>query len=315
MPRAGRSAPARRPEVRVSEANARVLARFDEHLATRPLRTREAYRRDVAMLAVLAGERPIVDLKRAELARHLATLHGRGLSGRSLARTLSAWRALYRHLLDRERGLAEDPTAGLKPPKSPRRLPSALSPDEASQLVEIVADDPLSLRDRAILELAYSSGLRLSELAGLDLARIDFASGEARVTGKGAKERIVPVGSAAIEALKRWLPARAALAPRDEPAAFVARTGARLSPRSIEQRLAAWAVKQGLGRHVHPHMLRHSFASHVLQSSGDLRAVQEMLGHASIASTQVYTHLDFQALAKVYDAAHPRAKKRGARKR
>ncbi|HVJ72836.1 MAG TPA: tyrosine recombinase XerC [Casimicrobiaceae bacterium] len=298
----------------MSDANARVLARFDEHLATRPARTREAYRRDVGALAALAGERPLAGLARAELARHLATLHGRGLSGRSLARTLSAWRALYRHLLDRERGLAEDPTAGLKPPKSPRRLPSALSPDEAAQLVEIVADDPLSLRDRAILELAYSSGLRLSELAGLDLARVDFAAGEARVIGKGAKERVVPVGSAALDALRRWLPARAALAAPDETAVFVARTGARLSPRSIEQRLAAWAVKQGLGRHVHPHMLRHSFASHVLQSSGDLRAVQEMLGHASIASTQVYTHLDFQALAKVYDAAHPRAKKRKAGK-
>ena len=315
MPRAVRTAAAPRPEARVSEANARVLARFDEHLATRPARTREAYRRDVAMLAALAGERPLVALGRAELARHLATLHGRGLSGRSLARTLSAWRTLYRHLLDRERGLAGDPTTGLRPPKSARRLPSALSPDEAAQLVEIVADDPLALRDRAILELAYSSGLRLSELAGLDLERIDFATGEARVLGKGAKERIVPVGSAALEALRRWLPARAALTKGDQPAVFVARSGARLSTRSIAQRLAAWAVKQGLGRHVHPHMLRHSFASHVLQSSGDLRAVQEMLGHASIASTQVYTHLDFQALAKVYDAAHPRARKRGTVKR
>src|SRR6187431_1546216 len=158
----------------MSDANAKVLARFDEHLATRPARTREAYRRDVGVLAALAGERPLAGLARTELARHLATLHGRGLSGRSLARTLSAWRALYRHLLDRERGLAEDPTAGLKPPKSPRRLPSVLSPDEAGQLVEIVADDPLSLRDRAILELAYSSGLRLSELTGLDVARVDL---------------------------------------------------------------------------------------------------------------------------------------------
>jgi len=294
----------------MGDANAAVLERFDEHLASRPARTREAYRRDVAALAALAGDKPLAKLQRAELARYLATLHGRGLSGRSLARMLSAWRAFYRHLLDRERSLAEDPTAGLKAPKSPRRLPSALSPDESAQLVEIVADDPLSLRDRAILELAYSSGLRLSELAGLDVARVDLVAGEARVVGKGAKERIVPVGQAALDALRRWLVARKTMASPGETALFVARTGARISPRAIEKRLADWAVKQGLARHVHPHMLRHSFASHVLQSSGDLRAVQEMLGHASIASTQVYTHLDFQALAKVYDAAHPRAKKK-----
>jgi integrase/recombinase XerC len=294
----------------MGDANAAVLERFDEHLASRPARTREAYRRDVAALAALAGDKPLAKLQRAELARYLATLHGRGLSGRSLARMLSAWRAFYRHLLDRERSLAEDPTAGLKAPKSPRRLPSALSPDESAQLVEIVADDPLSLRDRAILELAYSSGLRLSELAGLDVARVDLVAGEARVVGKGAKERIVPVGQAALDALRRWLVARKTMASPGETALFVARTGARISPRAIEKRLADWAVKQGLARHVHPHMLRHSFASHVLQSSGDLRAVQEMLGHASIASTQVYTHLDFQALAKVYDAAHPRAKRK-----
>jgi len=310
MSRASRSDEAPRPEAPVSQANARTLARFDEHLAARPARTREAYRRDVAALAALAGERPLEALARPELARHLATLHGRGLSGRSLARMLSAWRSLYRYLLDRGRGLKEDPTAGLKPPKSARRLPSALSPDEAAKLVQIAADDPLATRDRAILELAYSSGLRLSELAGLDVARVDFATGEARVFGKGAKERIVPVGRAALDALRAWLAARAAIARPGEDAMFVGRTGNRLTPRSIEQRLASWAVKQGLDRHVHPHMLRHSFASHVLQSSGDLRAVQEMLGHASIASTQVYTHLDFQALAKVYDAAHPRAKRK-----
>jgi len=304
---------ARRPADAPSQANARTLARFDEHLAARPAKTREAYGRDVEALARLAGERELAALTRAELSRHLATLHGRGLSGRSLARMLSAWRALFRHLLEVDRRLKEDPTAGLKPPKSPRRLPSALSPEEAAKLVEIAAADPLALRDRAILELAYSSGLRLSELAGLDVARVDFATGEARVLGKGAKERIVPVGRAALDAIRAWLSPRAALARPGEAALFVGRGGARLSPRSIEERLAAWAVKQGLDRRVHPHMLRHSFASHVLQSSGDLRAVQEMLGHASIASTQVYTHLDFQALAKVYDAAHPRAKRKAGR--
>jgi integrase/recombinase XerC len=190
-------------------------------------------------------------------------------------------------------------------------LPSALSPEEAAKLVSIDSDDPLALRDRALFELAYSSGLRLSELAQLDVAGCDLAAGEVRVMGKGSKERIVPVGAAARDAVTRWLAVRSTSKVVDEHAMFVGRNGKRLSPRAIQQRLAEWALRQGLSRHVHPHMLRHSFASHVLQSSGDLRAVQEMLGHASIASTQVYTHLDFQALAKVYDAAHPRARRKG----
>jgi integrase/recombinase XerC len=288
--------------------NAALLDAFALYVAPRPLHTREAYLRDVAQLFAFAGDTPVGRLSRAQLMRFVATLHGRGLSGRSLARMLSAWRAFYRFLIERDRSLAEDPCAGIKAPKSPRRLPSALSPEEAARLVTIERDDPLSLRDRALFELAYSSGLRLSELAGMDVGGCDLATGEVRVLGKGSKERIVPVGSAARDALARWLRARRA-AP-GEPAMFIGRYGRRLSPRTIQQRLGEWAVRQGLSRHVHPHMLRHSFASHVLQSSGDLRAVQEMLGHASIASTQVYTHLDFQALAKVYDAAHPRAKRR-----
>ena len=291
--------------------NAALLDAFALHVAPRPLHTREAYLRDVAQLFAFAGETPVARLSRPQLMRFIATLHGRGLSGRSLARMLSAWRAFYRFLIERDRSLAEDPCAGIKAPKSPRRLPSALSPEEAARLVTIERDDPLSLRDRALFELAYSSGLRLSELAGMDVAGCDLTTGEVRVLGKGSKERIVPVGSAAREALARWLRVRRA-AP-GEPAMFIGRNGRRLSPRTIQQRLAEWAVRQGLSRHVHPHMLRHSFASHVLQSSGDLRAVQEMLGHASIASTQVYTHLDFQALAKVYDAAHPRAKRKRAK--
>lgn len=203
-----------------------------------------------------------------------------------------------------------DPCVGLRPPKSPKKLPDALSPDEASRLVAIDGTAPLVLRDRAILELFYSSGLRLSELAGLTIERVDWASGEVRVWGKGAKERIVPVGEPALRALAGWCAARKELAPADCKALFVSQHGAPISVRSIQARMKAWALKQGLPRHVHPHMLRHSFASHVLQSSGDLRAVQEMLGHASIASTQVYTHLDFQYLSKVYDAAHPRARKK-----
>ncbi len=289
--------------------NTARVARFVESLATRPAHTRAAYTRDVAALAQLAAGESLARLSRAQVARHLATLHGRGLSGRSLARMLSSWRAFYRHLLEVEPAIVDDPCAGLKPPKSPRRLPSALSPDDAGRLVAIEGDDTLSIRDRAMFELAYSSGLRLSELAGLDVTGLDIEGGEVRVLGKGSKERIVPVGRQARDALTRWLAGRTALAREANGALFVGRGGRRLSPRAIELRLAQWAVRQGLTQHVHPHMLRHSFASHVLQSSGDLRAVQEMLGHASIASTQVYTHLDFQALAKVYDAAHPRAKR------
>jgi integrase/recombinase XerC len=269
-----------------------------------------AYLRDLDMLQTLAGDTPVERLSGPELRRCLATLHSRGLSGRSLARMLSAWRAFYRFALDRDPALKDDPCAGLKAPKSARRLPSTLSPDEAARLVSIDDGDALAVRDRALFELAYSSGLRVSELAGLDISALDLKTGQARVLGKGSKERVVPVGAPAREALARWLERRAEIAQREAEALFLSRSGRRLTSRAIEQRLAAWAVKRGLSQHVHPHMLRHSFASHLLQSSGDLRAVQELLGHASIASTQVYTHLDFQALAKTYDRAHPRAKRK-----
>jgi len=294
----------------VSGENAAALDAFATHLNSRALHTRNAYVRDVAQLCELAGDASVADLARPQLMRFVATLHGRGLSGRSLARTLSAWRAFYRFLIERDGTLKDDPCAGIKAPKSSRRLPSALSPDEAAKLVAIDSDEPFAIRDRAVFELAYSSGLRLSELAQLDVAGCDLTTGEVRVLGKGSKERIVPVGTAARDAVTRWLSLRSAHAAPGEAAMFIGRRGRRLSPRAIQQQLAQWAIRQGLSRHVHPHMLRHSFASHVLQSSGDLRAVQEMLGHASIASTQVYTHLDFQALAKVYDAAHPRAKRK-----
>jgi len=295
---------------KLSAANAAHLAAFETALASRPLHTRSAYLADARALALLAGEHDVAQLAARDVRRHLATLHARGLSGRSLARTLSSWRALYRVLQERDATMTESPCAGIKAPKSAKRLPSALSPDEAVRLVQIRGDDPLTTRDRALFELAYSSGLRLAELAGLDVERVDLATGEVRVWGKGAKERIVPVGTAAATALRAWLPIRTELARAAEKALFVGKSGKRITPRSIERRLASHAVTEGVGRHVHPHMLRHSFASHVLQSSGDLRAVQEMLGHASIASTQVYTHLDFQYLAKAYDAAHPRARKK-----
>jgi integrase/recombinase XerC len=293
-----------------SGANEALLAGYAQHLATQPARTREAYLRDIGVLKALAGEAALTALSPAMLRRFLAALHARGLSGRSLARMLSGWRAFYRFALERDPKLKDDPCAGLKAPKSARRLPAALSPDEAVRLVTIESDDSLAIRDRALFELAYSSGLRLSELSGLDVDSIDLTTGEVRVWGKGSKERIVPVGAPACEAIRVWLKVRGGLPVRDADAMFLSRSGRRIAPRAIEQRLAFWAVERGLARHVHPHMLRHSFASHVLQSSGDLRAVQEMLGHASIASTQVYTHLDFQYLAKIYDQAHPRARKK-----
>jgi integrase/recombinase XerC len=292
--------------------DAALLDAYERSLATRPVHTRAAYLRDVAALKALAGDVPLTTLSVADLRRFLATLHGRGLTGRSLARLLSGWRAFFRFAMDRDASFKDNPCAGLKAPKSQRRLPSALSPDEAVQLVAIEGDDALAIRDRALLELAYSSGLRVAELSGLNLSMLDLAAEEVRVWGKGSKERIVPVGAPARAALGAWITKRAGFPIRDAEALFLSRTGRRLAPRAIQQRLADWAVKRGLNRHVHPHMLRHSFASHLLQSSGDLRAVQELLGHTSIASTQVYTHLDFQYLAKAYDEAHPRARKGGA---
>ena len=299
-----RAAPAPGP------VNAGAVEAFARSLAARPALTRAAYVRDATLLAALAGETALAALAPSDLRRMLATLHGRGLAGRSLARVLSSWRAFYRFLLEHDPAIGENPCAGLKAPKSARRLPDALSPDEAVRLVEIAGADPDLVRDRALLELLYSSGLRLSELAGVDIDRVDLERGEVRVWGKGQKERIVPVGAPAQAAIRAWLVLRAAIRGADADALFVGKSGARMSARTIERRLALWATRQGLSRHVHPHMLRHSFASHLLQSSGDLRAVQELLGHASIASTQVYTHLDFQYLAKAYDQAHPRAKRR-----
>ncbi|MFN3883134.1 MAG: tyrosine recombinase XerC [Rhodocyclaceae bacterium] len=270
--------------------------------------TLAAYRRDLAMLAAGSEGRALETLQAHDLRRLAMRLHGRGLSPRSVARTLSAWRAFYRWLA-RHGALALDPCLGLKAPKRPRALPKALRPEQAAALLDAaVDDDALTCRDRAMFELFYSSGLRLSELVSLDVAGgLDLADGTVTVTGKRGKTRTVPVGRKAREALSAWLRWRGRIAAEGESALFVSRRGSRLTPRAVEQRLALWAKKSGLGQHVHPHMLRHSFASHLLQSSGDLRAVQELLGHKSIATTQIYAHLDFQHLAKVYDAAHPRA--------
>lgn len=272
--------------------------------------TLTAYRRDLALLGDGQRSKPPEALQAHELRRQAMRLHGRGLSPRSLARTLSAWRTFYRWLM-RRGVISSDPCLGLKAPKRPRSLPKVLRPEQANALLDAPAEDTLSRRDRAMFELFYSSGLRLSELVALDVSSThDLLAGEVTVTGKRGKTRTVPVGSKAIEALSAWLEKRPWLAAGDETALFVSRRGRRLTPRAVELRLAQWARRHGLGQHVHPHMLRHSFASHLLQSSGDLRAVQEMLGHASIATTQIYTHLDFQHLARVYDAAHPRAHKK-----
>ncbi len=270
------------------------------------------YRRDLGKLLIALGETPLAAVQVHQVRRYIAQLHGQGLAGRSLARTLSAWRGFFGWL--GERGLVKaNPCDGIRPPKSPRLLPKALSVDETARLLEAVDDDDTlqSARDLAMFELFYSSGLRLAELVALNCDALDSVAqdGEIRVLGKRNKARVVPVGTRAREALAAWVELRGQLAKPDETALFVGQRGARISPRVVEARLARRAVLLGLPTHVHPHMLRHSFASHVLQSSGDLRAVQEMLGHASIASTQVYTHLDFQHLAKVYDSAHPRAKR------
>lgn len=267
------------------------------------------YRRDLDVLDELVGDRGVSALQQTDIRRFIAQLHGRGLSPKSLARVLSGWRGFFEHLR-REGLIRANPADGVKAPKAEKRLPATLSPDEASRLVAISDDSPAGLRDHALFELAYSCGLRVSELVSLDLGSIDLASAEVRVIGKGSKTRIVPVGKPALMAVKAWLAARAIWKGAGTTALFLGERGGRLSPRVVQARIKQWAIKQGITADVHPHMLRHSFASHVLQSSGDLRAVQEMLGHASIASTQVYTHLDFQHLAKVYDAAHPRAKKK-----
>ena len=271
--------------------------------------TRENYARDLRRLFELAAKTPLADLRGHHIRRFIAQLHGQGLGGRTLARMLSAWRSFFNYLM-RDHGLRDNPCVGLRPPKAPKLLPHALSPDEAVKLVELPAETPLDMRDKAMFELLYSSGLRLGELVSLDPANVDFSDCSVRVTGKGRKTRIVPVGRPAVTALKAWLAVRNQIANPEETALFVGKNGGRISPRTVQLQLRQWGIKQGITQGVHPHLLRHSFATHVLQSSGDLRAVQEMLGHASISTTQVYTHLDFQYLAKIYDSAHPRAKKK-----
>lgn len=236
----------------------------------------------------------------------------RGLSGRSISRMLAAVRTFYRYLI-REKQVQNNPFEDITAPKSSKKLPKFLTAEQAMKLVEVPGDETISIRDRAILELFYSSGIRLQELVGLNLHDVDLRRKMVRVTGKGSKERIVPVGSKAAEALENWLRRRQSWAAQGETALFVSNRGNRMSARTVQHRIEVRAVEQGIPMRVHPHMLRHSFATHVLASSSDIRAVQELLGHSSLSTTQVYTHLDFGHLSKEYDRAHPRAKKTGKR--
>jgi integrase/recombinase XerC len=273
--------------------------------------TRRNYERACLALLELNPATPLDRLDAHAIRRAVGKLHAGGLSGRTLALTLSAWRGLYEWLV-RHQGHENNPCAGVRAPKAVRRLPQSLSPDGAAQLLDAAPTGTAEIRDKAMFELLYSSGLRLAELVSLQLAQAPamLSAAEVTVTGKGSKTRTVPVGSRAIVALREWTRARSLLAKPGEKALFVGARGDRIGHRVVQSRLKRWAARSGLSEKVHPHALRHSFASHVLQSSGDLRAVQEMLGHASISTTQVYTHLDFQYLAKAYDAAHPRARKK-----
>jgi integrase/recombinase XerC len=271
-----------------------------------------AYGRDLRALLAFCEREGIASFAALDsfaVRSFAAESHRKGLAARSVARRLSAVRTFLNFLVE-TRVVKSNAGVHVQAPKAPRRLPRTLDADQVASLLAISGDDPLTLRDRAILELFYSSGLRLAELVGLDLGDVDAADRTVRVLGKGAKTRVVPVGRHALAALGDWLAVRGELARAGETALFVSRRGGRISPRVVQQRVNEWAKRRGAPTRVHPHLLRHSFATHVLESSRDLRAVQEMLGHASLSTTQVYTHLDFQHLASVYDEAHPRARRR-----
>jgi integrase/recombinase XerC len=291
-----------------------AISAFLEHVGVeRRLspRTREAYRDDLERFArFVAAEvdnEPAWDRIASDAVRRFAAdQHRDGQSPKSVARRLSAIRSFYRWLL-REGRARTNPAAGVRAPKVQRKLPNVLDADELGALLDVPGDDALATRDQAMLELFYSSALRLSELCALGWEDLDLDAGTARVLGKGAKTRIVPVGRKAVDALRAWR----AESGRGSGPVFPGRGGGAIGPRAVQQRLKRWAEVRGVWKRVHPHLLRHSAASHLLESSGNLRAVQELLGHADIATTQVYTHLDFQHLARVYDAAHPRARRRG----
>jgi len=292
------------------------IERFRQHLATeRRLspHTVENYTRELIALRAWCAKRQIAAWRTLD-SQHVRTFaaqsHAGGLGPRSIQRRLSAVRTFFNYLV-REGQRGGNAAQDIRAPKAARRLPHTLDADMMTRLLEFEPAGPLQVRDKAIMELLYSSGLRLSELTGLDLHDVDLADRTARVTGKGAKQRIAPVGRHAIEALRRWLGERAALAKPDELALFVGQNGRRIGPRAVQLRIRAHALRRGLPLKVHPHLFRHSFATHLLESSRDLRGVQELLGHANISTTQIYTHLDFQHLARTYESSHPRARRRG----
>lgn len=274
--------------------------------------TRQAYRADLRRFIEYfekQGVRSWHEIDTHALRTYIAAEHRAGKSSASLARNLSTLRSLYTHLA-RRGVVTSNPVADVRAPRQPRPLPAVLDADQTARLMARKPEGFVEVRDLAMWEMLYSCGLRVSELVHLDETDLDLVAREARVVGKGSKERIVPIGKIAIKAVSLWLPERQTKLVADERAVFISRRGTRLTQRTVQQRLRAWALAQGLDQHVHPHMLRHSFATHLLESSGDLRAVQELLGHSNITTTQVYTHLDFQHLAKVYDAAHPRARRK-----
>jgi integrase/recombinase XerC len=291
------------------------LQRFARHLATeRRLspHTSAAYAHDLGALTTWCEQQGIADwndLDSQRVRSFAARSHAGGLSPRSVQRRLSAVRSFYEYLL-REGAARANPAADVRAPKSARRLPQTIDTDQMGRLLDVAVETPLDARDLAMMELLYSSGLRLAELVALDLAHLDLADRTVRVLGKGNKTRIVPVGSKAITALRAWLVERAGMATPATQALFVGRNGSRLGARAVQLRVGTMARRQGLPMGVHPHLFRHSFATHLLESSQDLRGVQELLGHADISTTQVYTHLDFQHLARVYDEAHPRARRK-----
>lgn len=273
--------------------------------------TLSAYRRDLEAFSEFCQEQDQTrwaDIDESLVRRFVSTQHRKGLSGRSLQRRLSAVRSLFNYLC-RHHGLGNNPAEGVPAPKSPKRLPETLGVDQLNNLLASSDDDPLARRDHAMMELLYGCGLRLSELTGLNLADIDWQQQILSVTGKGNKQRRIPFGEKAVAALKIWMKARTLLLKQEEEALFLSKNGRRISNRSVQMRLKQWALKKGLDSNAYPHMFRHSFASHLLESSSDLRAVQELLGHANLSTTQIYTHLDFQHLAGVYDKAHPRSRK------
>ena len=291
------------------------IKRIDSFLITLDhlsLQTRKAYQRDLAALLDYCKARDIKtwkDLDSRRLRGFVAWRHHQGAGGKTLQRNLSGIRSFFRYLIE-QKLVSSNPAQGIQAPKTSRKLPRALDVDQAARLMTITNQDPLVVRDRAMLELMYSSGLRLGELINLDMHDLDIADAMVTVTGKGKKTRQVPVGRKAIEAIEKWFLVRSNLIKDDEKAVFVAQHGKRMTPRAFQLRLKQWGIRQGIPGNVHPHMLRHSFASHLLESCGDLRAVQELLGHADISTTQIYTHLDFQHLARVYDKAHPRANRK-----